>query len=117
VAFADPFAAALARGVDLGRARAGTRRRRPSPCAASASSDLDQLGKPSGHLRDLPIPRLQLRGLARHDDGQLVAGHLLRRGHPKIEPPPSRSPADRHAPFVDPIQDQVIGAGVLVHSG
>jgi len=71
--------------------------------------DLDQLGKPSGHLRDLPIPRLQLRGLARHDDGQLVAGHLLRRGHPKIEPPPSRSPADRQAPFVEPTQDHVIG--------
>ena len=48
--------------------------------------DLDQLGKPSGHLRDLSNPRIQLRGLARHDDGQLVEGHLLRRGHPKIEP-------------------------------
>jgi len=72
--------------------------------------DLHQLRELTSHRSDLPIPRREL-------PDQLLTRGLHRRGHPKIEPPPSRSPADRHAPFVDPIQDQVIGAGVLVHSG
>jgi hypothetical protein len=43
---------------------------------------------------------LQLRQLARlgpHHDEQLVARHLLRRGHPKIKPRLSQSPDERHA--------------------
>ena len=48
--------------------------------------------------RDLPIPRRellgllgQLPGLAPHDEEQLVARHLLRPGHRKID----RTPADQ----------------------
>ena len=72
--------------------------------AARASLGLHQIRELSGHARDLPIPRRellgllgQLPGLAPHDEEQLVARHLLRPGHRKIEPHTSRSIPQRHA--------------------
>ena len=40
---------------------------------------------------------LDLLPLGPHHDEQLVTGHLLERGHPKIKPHPGRSPDQRHA--------------------
>jgi hypothetical protein len=57
------------------------------------------LGQPGGEglvglhqLRDLHGLRADLPGLAPHHDDQLIARHLLRLEHRKIEPHPDQSP-------------------------
>ena len=72
--------------------------------------ELHQLRELPGHLRDLPILRREPLGLPRHHDDQLIARHLLRRRHPKIQPHPRRSPNDRHAHGPRALQDQISGA-------
>jgi len=68
----------------------------PSQLRRQRLVDLHQLRELPGHLRDLPILRLQPLGLTRHHDDQLVARHLLRPRHSKIQPQASRSPCGRH---------------------
>src|SRR5829696_382787 len=53
-------------------------------------------------LRDRLRLRPDLPGLLGHHDDEFVARHLLRPGHQKIEPYPSRSTLDRHATWSCP---------------
>ena len=101
--------------VVRGRARGVARVTRqqmlqPSQLRRQRLVDLHQLRELPGHFRDLPILRRELPGLAGHHDDQLIARHLLRRRHRKIQPHPRRSPNDRHAHGPRALQDQISGA-------